>query len=98
MVRTRTSRRCFVAALAAGAVVPLIPSRPSRADTSLRFKDDPFRLGVASGFPTSDSCVLWTRLAPNPAAPDGGVPDAVVPVDWEIAADDRFGRIVQHGT
>jgi phosphodiesterase/alkaline phosphatase D-like protein len=27
---------------------------------------DPFTLGVASGDPTSDAVVLWTRLAPDP--------------------------------
>jgi len=92
-----TSRRTFLTALAAGAVVPFVSARPSRADAPLRFEDDPFKLGVASGFPTSDACVLWTRLTPTPAAPDGGMPDAAVPVDWEIAADERFERIVQRG-
>ena len=31
----------------------------------------PFTLGVASGDPTPDGVVLWTRLAPDPLAPDG---------------------------
>lgn len=34
-------------------------------------KGDPFTLGVASGDPTSDGVVLWTRLAPEPFAQDG---------------------------
>lgn len=34
-------------------------------------KGDPFTLGVASGDPTSDGVVLWTRLAPDPFAQDG---------------------------
>ena len=31
---------------------------------------DPFALGVASGNPTADGVVLWTRLAPEPLSPD----------------------------
>ena len=37
---------------------------------SPRFGGDPFTLGVASGDPTDDGIVLWTRLAPEPANPD----------------------------
>jgi len=36
--------------------------------------DDPFTLGVASGDPTLTGVVLWTRLAPQPLDPDGGMP------------------------
>ncbi|HEY1175067.1 MAG TPA: PhoD-like phosphatase N-terminal domain-containing protein, partial [Phytomonospora sp.] len=32
---------------------------------------DPFTLGVASGDPTPDGVVLWTRLAVEPFAEDG---------------------------
>ena len=62
----------------------------------------PFTLGVASGNPTPDSVVLWTRLAPEPLSPDperpGGMPPAVVPVRWEIADDPAMRRVVRHGT
>lgn len=58
---------------------------------------DPFTLGVASGDPAADGMVLWTRLAPEPLAEDG-MPNRVVPVDWEIAADEQFGQIVRRGT
>jgi alkaline phosphatase D len=63
-----------------------------------RFDRDPFTLGVASGYPTDQSVVLWTRLAPSPLEPGGGVPPVIVPVEWEIAADDKMQRIVQRGT
>ncbi|QGK71469.1 alkaline phosphatase [Allosaccharopolyspora coralli] len=61
---------------------------------------EPFTLGVASGDPLPDGVVLWTRLAPTPTADDGkgGMPDKVVPVQWEIAEDERFSKIVQKGT
>ena len=34
----------------------------------------PFTLGVASGDPVPDGVVLWTRLAPDPLVPGGGMP------------------------
>lgn len=61
---------------------------------------DPFTLGVASGDPAPDGVVLWTRLAPQPDADDGlgGMPDRPVEVEWEIAEDEAFTRIVRRGT
>jgi alkaline phosphatase D len=62
-------------------------------------RSDPFTLGVASGDPDPDGFVLWTRLAPTPLAEDGlgGMPSRVVPVEWEVAADERFRRVVRRG-
>ncbi|MDT7656042.1 MAG: alkaline phosphatase, partial [Pseudonocardiales bacterium] len=66
-----------------------------------------FTLGVASGDPTPDGMVLWTRLARDPAHEDGlgGMPTgtgssslSVVDVGWELAADPRFGKVLQRGT
>ena len=59
--------------------------------------DDPFRLGVASGDPDATGVVLWTRLAPDPAAADGGMPGSDVTVRWEVAADASFTTILDHG-
>ncbi|MDH5835223.1 alkaline phosphatase D family protein [Luteimonas kalidii] len=61
------------------------------------FRTDPFALGVASGDPAPDGAVLWTRLAPEPLAPAGGMPMHAVPVQWEVAEDARFGRIAARG-
>jgi len=60
---------------------------------------NPFTLGIASGEPTPDGVVLWTRLAPHPYAEDGrgGMPDRDVPVEWELAEDDGFRRVVRSG-
>ncbi|HEY5852545.1 MAG TPA: alkaline phosphatase D family protein [Aldersonia sp.] len=62
--------------------------------------EDPFRLGVASGDPTSDGVVLWTRLAPDPLDPDGrgGMGWDPVSVEYEIAHDEDFRRVVTRGT
>ena len=67
-----------------------------RAQTP-RFSDDPFSLGVASGYPEPSAVVLWTRLAPAPLAPGGGMPEAAVAVDWELAADSGLRRIERRG-
>ncbi|HWA62636.1 MAG TPA: alkaline phosphatase D family protein [Caulobacteraceae bacterium] len=59
---------------------------------------DPFTLGVASGDPTPDGVVLWTRLAPDPLAEDGsGGLRAPVPVTWEVAADEGMKHVVRRG-
>jgi alkaline phosphatase D len=58
----------------------------------------PFTLGVASGDPAPGGVVLWTRLAPAPLQPDGGMPARAVPVDWQVAADPGLGRVVRSGT
>jgi alkaline phosphatase D len=62
-----------------------------------RFTNYPFTLGVASGMPRPHSVVLWTRLAPEPYEKGGGLPELPVPVRWELADDEHFGRIVQRG-
>ena len=61
------------------------------------FTGYPFTLGVASGEPVSSGVVLWTRLAPEPLN-GGGVGADLVAVDWEVAEDEAFGRVVQRGT
>ncbi len=58
----------------------------------------PFTLGVASGMPRPDSVVLWTRLAPQPHAPDGGLPNRPLNLQWELADDEAFTRRVRTGT
>jgi len=75
---------------AAGHSGPSLRERP-------RFVAYPFALGVASGTPTSNSVVLWTRLAPDPLH-GGGIPrDERIRVSWEIAADEAFTQPLQRG-
>ena len=59
----------------------------------------PFTLGVASGEPSPDGVVLWTRLAPSPLTDDGfgGMPARAVDVEWEVATDEGFTRVAQRG-
>ena len=58
---------------------------------------NPFTLGIASGQPEPDGFVIWTRLAPEPYAPGGGLTDSAIAVEWEIAADPEFKRILRRG-
>ncbi|MGH9001031.1 MAG: alkaline phosphatase D family protein [Acidimicrobiia bacterium] len=51
-----------------------------------------FRHGVASGDPTPDGVVLWTRCTPGPGAGDP------LPVAWRVATDPDFTRVVAGGT
>ncbi len=60
----------------------------------------PFTLGVASGDPSPDGFVLWTRLAPAPLAEDGmgGMPNTNTDVTWQVANDQAFTSIAASGT
>lgn len=92
----RLNRRAAVLALGSLFALPSLIG-PGRAPVALPPGDDPFTLGVASGMPREDSVVLWTRLAPRPLAPGGGLPPAPITVRWELADDARFSRIRQRG-
>jgi len=94
-------RRKFLtgaATLAAAAAVwkPAALSASSQAGQS-GVLSDPFTLGVGSGDPLPDRVVLWTRLAPDPLN-GGGMPDADVTVDWELATDPTFDTLVASGS
>ncbi len=95
------SRRSFLqgsasfAAAALAANSRLLGSTPAAAP---KLPSYPFALGVASGEPSTTSIVLWTRLAPKPLEPGGGMPAAPVIVWWEVADDDAFKSIVRSGT
>jgi len=76
--------------------VPLVDAVPAPAAEGITA--DPFRLGVASGDPTHDAVVLWTRLSVDPTAPGGGLgAGAAWTVAWDVAEDDGFTRVVASG-
>jgi alkaline phosphatase D len=62
-----------------------------------RLGRNPFTLGVASGDPTPDGIVLWTRLAPEPADL-GSLGHRSIPVGWRIATDSRMRNVVARDT
>jgi alkaline phosphatase D len=94
----RPDRRRFLQALAALGVSSVIAPVRAQFQPNPRFVADPFTLGVASGYPHPGGFVLWTRLAPIPDAPGGGMSPEVVPVRWEVARDEAMRNIVASGT
>lgn len=96
------TRRQFITATGAAAALALTGTllgvRSATAGATGKDSRYLFTLGVASGDPLPDAVVIWTRLAPDPVAPFGGMPDRQVPVQWQVAEDERFQRVVRHGT
>ena len=70
---------------------------PGSLVAATKFSRNPFTLGVASGDVTEDSVVLWTRLAPEPLAADGGIKDNAIPVHWELFQDKIMQRLIRQG-
>jgi alkaline phosphatase D len=92
-------RRRFLAHATALLAIPLIGERvQGRTIRGFRFDANPFSLGVASGDPTSSGAVLWTKLAPRPLEPEGGMPRENVEVTWQVADDEAMTRVVKSGT
>jgi alkaline phosphatase D len=83
------SRRAFlVRGAAAAAAYALLRGRAlARA-----LDEDPFALGVASGYPHPGGMTLWTRLAPG-----GGMRPAPAEIEWEVGADEAFRSIAARG-
>ena len=82
----RVDRRAALRLLAYGAAspaaVPLVAS-PSEPET-------PFRHGVASGDPTQERLIIWTRVTPGPSG-------RRETVRWAVAEDEAFRRVVARG-
>lgn len=92
------SRRLFLAYSASLSALPLLGQQASGKAHKPKLPVSPFQVGIASGDPTPDGMVLWTRLAPHPLQPDGGMAPHNVEVSWEIADDDAMCRVVRRGT
>jgi len=90
-------RRDFLTDVARVAALCAVVPNAWRVTSRPRLVDDPFKLGVACGDPTSAGGVLWTRLAPRPLELEGGMDGQKVTVNWEVADDDRFARVVRRG-
>ena len=85
---SRLTRRQFVAAAAAmGASVAWVTASGCRSRTAWQERRDLFAEGVASGDPTSDSVILWTRVPLDGKA-------KAVPLTVEVAEDEAFEHVV----
>lgn len=69
---------------------------PGASWAQAKFGSTPFTLGIASGSPTPDGVVLWTRLLPSGLFASIGNQSASV--RWEVAHDEKFQRMAQQGT
>lgn len=72
----------------------LLPGHEARA--APRLAHNPFTLGVASGDPTPDGIVLWTRLASEPAD-NRGMGRQPLPVLWRVASNPSMSQVVASG-
>ena len=98
-------RRTFLTASLAGAAALGLAACSSEDETATEestttstspppeLSGDPFTLGVASGDPTPEAVVLWTRLL----TPGKDVPEEDIEVVWEVAADEGFSETVATG-
>ncbi|MFC7342423.1 alkaline phosphatase D family protein [Saccharopolyspora griseoalba] len=99
MSRFPVSRRSVLIGGAAAGALTVAPTAWSLPGAGAARRAGVFSLGVASGDPAPDGFVLWTRLAAEPLAEDGmgGMPNKALPVQWEVATDERFADVVRRG-
>jgi alkaline phosphatase D len=98
---THSSNRRNLLRLAAASAVAT--SLPRWAWSQTLRQRDLFPLGVASGAPSADGFVLWTRLLDGPMPGTVSTASEATPltgpltVQWQVADDEAFTRIVQSG-
>lgn len=90
------SRRRFIQGLGAAAGLVAAPALIAGRTKEPEVGSELFSLGVASGDPSHDSVVLWTRLAPDPLN-GGGMPSRPVVVHWALAKDPEMTRVIRRG-
>ncbi|WP_133408068.1 alkaline phosphatase D family protein [Parashewanella tropica] len=89
-MQTRVSRRDFLAmsAKGVGAAVISYGLMGCSSDSDKYVKAD-FLHGIASGDPTHESVILWTRVTPEK--------QGEAKVSWQVATDSNFDNIVTDG-
>lgn len=96
-MKRRDFLKSIVAGAGAAAGSTLLPSEPRALGAPTDPTSDVFRHGVASGDPTADGVVIWTRVTPTgEVLPGSGIgPDT--DVRWQVAKDPSFRRVVESG-
>jgi alkaline phosphatase D len=92
MTSVSTDRRAWLRLAAAAATTLWLPRS---AWARVRLGSDPFALGVASGAPTPDGVVLWTRVQLDEPAHQTAT--QALTLRWEVAHDEQFTRIARSG-
>ena len=97
-------RRSLLKGVAAASAALAVPRLFDPAAAAAPASKGIFGYGVASGDPTGDAVVIWTRATPPPkgkgdpiATPGSGL-GAPIPVRWQVSRDSGFTRVVAHGT
>jgi len=87
------SRRQIVKAMSSASMIGAI-GLPVAAHSAVDKPDSIFGLGVASGEPHQRGFTIWTRLVPY-----GNIAQlkSYIPVNWEVANDEKFKSIVRVG-
>ena len=87
----KISRREFLVLSAKGVGVAIISSGLMGCDLLEGDSDIniSFNHGVASGDPTQDAIILWTRISPEQ--------DGNIKVTWQVATDEAFSNITHSG-
>ena len=88
----KTRRELLKALALATVTLPL----SNTAWAQKKFDKNPFILGVASGSPSDQSIVLWTRLV-DEGAFGTNLPNEPIEVKWELALDRDFSKIMKSG-
>ncbi len=100
---TTPSRRTLLKGAALGTALAASPRTFDAALAAAPSSRGIFGYGVASGDPTDDAVVIWTRATP-PTRPGAAVATPgsgrgrPLTVHWEVAADDRFRDVRRRGT
>ena len=96
-----TRRRLLLAGSAGAASVLIAGCSTALVGDARTIGLDPFTLGVASGYPTPEGVVLWTRLAPGTSSVEGFPDESALPgrvsVTWEVARDEGMRNVVATG-
>jgi phosphodiesterase/alkaline phosphatase D-like protein len=98
--RALPRRRTVLATGAAGAGLTLttLPPDAQAARAARRRRRAVFAHGVASGDPLARRVVIWTRVTPSRQATPGSGRGPRITVEWEVARDRKFRRIVRRGS
>jgi len=88
----KITRRGILGALTASTAAACTPKTSAPLTAKVQTSTGTFTHGIASGDPTADAVILWTRITPNdPTAGD-------VEVIWEMDKDTDFGSLSASGS